>query len=72
MSYVQVGACPQCGSPIYTESPWMSTLPPPSRRTCGCGSQWQTQLVTTTSTGTALSLPQPKKKGSKGRKVAKA
>lgn len=34
--HAQVGACPQCGSPIYAESPWHGVTPPPSIRTCFC------------------------------------
>lgn len=47
MSYVQVGSCPQCGAPVYTESPWMSVSPPPSIRTCGCVSRGIGTMVTT-------------------------
>lgn len=36
MSYMPVGNCGKCGAPIYTEAPWFSTLPPPSRLSCNC------------------------------------
>lgn len=36
VSYVQVGACPKCGAPIYAPSTWMSIQPPPSYPTCHC------------------------------------
>lgn len=36
MGYIQANSCPQCGAPIYVESPWWSTMPPPTHRTCPC------------------------------------
>lgn len=36
MAWIQVGTCPQCGAPIYEESPWHGVLPPPPRYTCNC------------------------------------
>lgn len=32
----QVGACPHCGAPIYSDTFFWSTLPPAPRFTCTC------------------------------------
>lgn len=48
MSHVPSGACPKCGAPIYTESPWFAVTPPPVIRSCGCFPQ--PEVVTTTTT----------------------
>jgi len=57
MSYTIVGHCPECGAPVYAESPWWGTLPPPSMPSCGCNPpQWLTS--TTGNTFTPPSIPE--------------
>lgn len=60
MSYQQVSTCPQCGAPIYVESPYWSIMPPAPRRTCACvgGSTQAVQTYTTTTTSGTVYLPQ--------------
>ena len=52
--HTQTGACPKCGSPIYSPSSWMSITPPPSYHTCGCfvTAPIQTTITTNTTTTT--------------------
>lgn len=47
MSYTQVGSCPKCGAPVYCESPWWGTVPPPSTYTCACYGTGAQQVTTT-------------------------
>lgn len=42
VSLTVVGSCPKCGSPIYVESPWWGTTPPPSHYSCNCFRETQT------------------------------
>lgn len=37
MSWIQTGACPKCGSPIYVPMVWHGIYPPPPRYTCEHG-----------------------------------
>jgi len=51
MSQTQTGSCPKCGAPIYSESPWWGTTPPPPIYTCDCHYQEsRIKYVTTTDT----------------------
>jgi hypothetical protein len=45
--YDIVSHCPQCGAPIYVETPWWSVTPPPPHYTCSCTAHLR-QVVTTT------------------------
>lgn len=61
MANVQVGSCPRCGAPIYSESPWFSVTPPPAIKTCMCFPD--PKIVTTNSTnseGNYAPEPPPK------------
>ena len=46
MSQVQVSVCPQCGAPIYNESPWFSITPPPPIYTCMCNAASRRTITT--------------------------
>ena len=59
MSYTQVGACPQCGAPIYQPSVWMGILPPPNTYSCGCSPRQQT--ITSTKIYVHEEIPEPSK-----------
>jgi len=51
MGWVQTGSCPECGAPIYTESPWFTITPLPVKYTCLCHKEsMQYEIVTTTGT----------------------
>ncbi len=45
--FTQVGACPRCGSPIYSPSVWNGITPPPAQHTCGCTAPQYTTYTTT-------------------------
>jgi hypothetical protein len=46
----QTGACPKCGAPIYVESPYCGSLPPPAMYTCNCHLASGVQVITTNGT----------------------
>ena len=50
MSFAQVGTCSTCGAPIYAESPWYGTCPPPSQHSCGCHGGYTITTSPTTDT----------------------
>ena len=54
MSYVQVGSCPQCGSPVYAPQSWMGTIPPPSTPSCNCSIKADTSDVVSVSRSNTL------------------
>jgi hypothetical protein len=37
----QIGSCPRCGAPIYTESIWFGVGMPPAYHSCCCFPQVQ-------------------------------
>ena len=34
--FTQVGTCPNCGAPVWAESPWWGITPPPVSYSCAC------------------------------------
>lgn len=34
--WTQIGACPQCGAPIYVPTMWHGIYPPPPMYSCDC------------------------------------
>lgn len=50
-NFTQVGACPHCGAPLYSQSVWHGVIPPPVMYSCNC--RGGNQVITTTNTSEA-------------------
>src|SRR6266581_194097 len=68
MSFVPIGACPQCGAPVMAPAAWYAVTAPPVRYTCLCYALYYGSMRRSTSATTQLAT---QIREAKRKKVAK-